>query len=161
MKARGLENQEAYLEGSLGRGGCGGRGNPGCRVWVCVPAAAATPPLALQATARYHVCLLIIVLQFLLAQAGRRPDSQRPSWLRAQVQWQIVFGCTGRMSVHCTVIVSAQAYVYFFFLQTLVNPYPTAFPYGNGMVLHFYQQQESSTTKTVHKVINKGLKTYV
>ena len=43
----------------------------------------------------------------------------------------------------------------------LLNPYPTAFPYGNGMVLHFYQQQESSTTKTVHKVINKGLKTYV
>ena len=42
-----------------------------------------------------------------------------------------------------------------------VNPYPTAFPYGNGMVLHFYQQQESSTTKIVHKVINKGLKTYV
>ena len=44
---------------------------------------------------------------------------------------------------------------------TLFNPYPTAFPYGNGMVLHFYQQQESSMTKTVHKVINKGLKTYV
>ena len=42
-----------------------------------------------------------------------------------------------------------------------IIPYPTAFPYGNGMVLHFYQQQESSTTKTVHKVINKGLKTYV
>ena len=42
-----------------------------------------------------------------------------------------------------------------------INPYPTAFPYGNGMVLHFYQQQESSTAKTVHKVINKGLKTYV
>ena len=41
------------------------------------------------------------------------------------------------------------------------NPYPTAFPYGNGMVLHFYQQLESSTTKTVHKVINKGLKAYV
>jgi len=41
------------------------------------------------------------------------------------------------------------------------NPYPTAFPYGNGMALHFYQQQESSTTKTVHKVINRGLKTYV
>jgi hypothetical protein len=40
-------------------------------------------------------------------------------------------------------------------------PYPKAFPYGNGMVLQFYQQQESSTTKTVHKVINKGLKTYV
>ena len=42
-----------------------------------------------------------------------------------------------------------------------VNPYPTAFPYGNGMLLHFYQQQESSTTKTVHRVINKGLKAYV
>ena len=42
-----------------------------------------------------------------------------------------------------------------------INPYPTAFPYGNGMVLHFYQQQESSTTKTVHKVIHKGLKAYV
>ena len=42
-----------------------------------------------------------------------------------------------------------------------VNPYRTAFPYGNGMVLHFYQQQESSMTKTVHKVINKGLKAYV
>ena len=43
----------------------------------------------------------------------------------------------------------------------MINPYPTAFPYGNGMVLHFYQQQESSTTKTVHKVINRGLKAYV
>ena len=42
-----------------------------------------------------------------------------------------------------------------------INPYPTAFPYGNSMVLHFYQQQESSTTKTVHRVINKGLKAYV
>ena len=40
------------------------------------------------------------------------------------------------------------------------NPYPTAFPYGNGMFLHFYQQQESNTTKTVHKVINKRLKAY-
>ena len=46
-------------------------------------------------------------------------------------------------------------------LRAINNPYPTAFPYRNGMVLHFYQQQESSTTKTVHKVINKGLKTYV
>ena len=47
------------------------------------------------------------------------------------------------------------------FYPVSIIPYPTAFPYGNGMVLHFYQQQESSTTKTVHKVINKGLKTYV
>ena len=48
-----------------------------------------------------------------------------------------------------------------FDLWKLHNPYPIAFPYGNGMVLHFYQQQESSTTKTLHKVINKGLKAYV
>ena len=47
------------------------------------------------------------------------------------------------------------------FVLGLINPYPTAFPYGNGMVLHFYQQQESSTTKTVHKVISKGLTAYV
>ena len=46
-------------------------------------------------------------------------------------------------------------------INFIFNPYPTAFPYGKGMVLHFYQQQESSTTKTVHKVINKGLKTIV
>ena len=46
-------------------------------------------------------------------------------------------------------------------ILALDNPYPTAFPYGNGRVLHFYQQQESSTTKTVHEVINKGLKAYV
>ena len=51
------------------------------------------------------------------------------------------------------------AYKIYFILSYI--PCPTAFPYGNGMVLHFYQQQESSTTKTVHKVINKGLKTYV
>ena len=49
----------------------------------------------------------------------------------------------------------------YFTTEKLHNPYPTAFPYGNGMVLHFYQQQESSTTKTVHRVINKELKTYV
>ena len=48
-----------------------------------------------------------------------------------------------------------------FYIGIYINPYPTAFPYGNGMFLHFYQQQESSTTKTVHKVINKGLKAYV
>jgi len=46
-------------------------------------------------------------------------------------------------------------------LILFINPYPTAFPYGKGLVLHFYQQQESSMTKTVHKVINKGLKAYV
>ena len=45
--------------------------------------------------------------------------------------------------------------------RNVIIPYPTAFLCGNGMVLHFYQQQESSTTKTVHKVINKGLKAYI
>ena len=49
----------------------------------------------------------------------------------------------------------------YFSSSSTINPYPTAFPYGNGMVLNFYQQQESSTTKTVHRVINKRLKTYV
>ena len=24
-------------------------------------------------------------------------------------------------------------------MRFTINPYPTAFPYGNGMVLHFYQ----------------------
>ena len=46
-------------------------------------------------------------------------------------------------------------------IKKCFNPYSTAFPYGNGMVLHFYQQQESSTTKTLHNFINKGLKKYV
>ena len=50
---------------------------------------------------------------------------------------------------------------FFLILIFEVNLYPTAFPYGNGMVLHLYQEQESSTTKTVHKVINKRLKAYV
>ena len=54
-----------------------------------------------------------------------------------------------------------QFYVSLHSVHSFINPYPTAFPYGNGMVLHFYKQQESSTTKTVHKVINKRLKTYV
>jgi len=49
----------------------------------------------------------------------------------------------------------------FQYLSDEFIPYPTTFPYGNGMVLHFYQQQEISTTKNVHRVINKGLKTYV
>ena len=49
-------------------------------------------------------------------------------------------------------------YAYNFIYSFTINPYPTAFPYGNGMVLHFYQQQESSTTKTVHKVLTRDLK---
>ena len=57
--------------------------------------------------------------------------------------------------------IELQHHVESYWAVNFFNPYPTAFPYGNGTVLHFYQQQESSTTKTVHKVINKGLKTYV
>ena len=63
---------------------------------------------------------------------------------------------------HCAICMSLRVcLVLYHFKFWSDNPYPTAFPYGNGMVLHFYQQQESSTTKTVHKVINKRLKTYV
>ena len=66
-----------------------------------------------------------------------------------------------RLKVYTPCLHSYALALWPFDILLLLNPYPTAFPYGNGMVLHFYQQQESSTTKTVHKVINKGLKTYV
>ena len=73
------------------------------------------------------------------------------------------FGAMSRVGVWCggNVVVEVSAPRHVVVCYVWFNPYPTAFPYGNGMVLHFYQQQESSTTKTVHKVINKGLKTYV
>ena len=58
------------------------------------------------------------------------------------------------MEIHCVFVDTGIKLLY-------ITPYPTAFPYGNDMVLHFYQQQESNTTKTVHKIINKGLKAYV
>ena len=74
----------------------------------------------------------------------------------------------GIINTRCVITQKSAVFTYIFvntqfnkILPSIFNPYPTAFPYGNGMVLHFYQQQESSTTKTVHKVINKGLKTYV
>ena len=72
----------------------------------------------------------------------------------------VIFLC---YSVLCVVVTSVKMETDIFKLMNTfyINPYPTAFPYGNGMVLHFYQQQESSTTKTVHKVINKRLKAYV
>ena len=74
------------------------------------------------------------------------------SW-RAESQLAPV-NCTIEFSAEYVIVVNQN-------VNFQINPYPTAFPYGNGMVLHLYQQQESSTTKTVHKVINKGLKTYV
>ena len=55
-------------------------------------------------------------------------------------------------------VTTSQKTFRFHFKDQLINPYPTAFPYGNGMVLHFYQQQESSTTKTVHKSLTRDLK---
>ena len=61
------------------------------------------------------------------------------------------------LQLHCPAVYD----IIFLLQQKKFNPYPTAFPYGNGMVLHFFQQQESSTTKAVHKVINKRLKAYV
>ena len=72
--------------------------------------------------------------------------------------------CTDRYNTLAKHFVSPyRCLMYYLLTDTTkaINPYPTAFPYGKGMVLHFYQQQESSTTKTVHKVINKRLKAYV
>ena len=77
--------------------------------------------------------------------------------------WFSVYGIKGRRNLEFVLEEDIERYqeIPQILWNPKVNPYPTAFPYGNGMVLHFYQQQESSTTKTVHKVINKGLKTYV
>ena len=78
-----------------------------------------------------------------------------------EIQWTEVHACEiiQLFSVVFWVVRDVLKYDFRLTDETL-NPYPTAFPYGNGMVLH-YQQQESSTTKTVHRVINKGLETYV
>ena len=87
-----------------------------------------------------------------------------PSWLVPELTWPFLFLKTNISlpSVHAAFCDSPSAlYARSRLCASPINPYPTAFPYGNGMVLHFYQQQESSTTKTVHKVINKGLKAYV
>ena len=43
-------------------------------------------------------------------------------------------------------------------VELRVNPYRTAFPYGNGMVLHFYQQQESTRPKLYTKSLRRDLK---
>ena len=69
------------------------------------------------------------------------------------------FWCEGLS--HVSIYLQENCLLKLIFFAQQHNPYPTAFPYGNGTVLHFYQQQESSTTKTVHKVINKELKAYV
>ena len=78
------------------------------------------------------------LMQFTLEENMSKTRSDSGVW-RIRRQLQYLVSCTPQLHI----------------------PYPTAFPYWNGMVLHFYQQQESSTTKTVHKVINKRLKTYV
>ena len=94
----------------------------------------------------------------------RARDLQQPYHVRHRTvpsKWQKKFVPQHRSIaiLHHSVTSEKCLYPHQLFWQN--NPYPTAFPYGNGMVLHFYQQQESSTTKTVHKVINSGLKTYV
>ena len=40
----------------------------------------------------------------------------------------------------------------------VLNPYPTAFPYGNGMVLHFYQQKRAARPKLYTKSLTRDLK---
>ena len=95
-------------------------------------------------------------------------------WIKTfQSQWTDVTSSWRVCSLHLGRVIAPSWFVYLemevnnvnwnagYYMFLDFNPYPTAFPYGNGMVLHFYQQQESSTTKTVHKVTNKGLKTYV
>ena len=89
-------------------------------------------------------------------------DHKLPGWYH--VVWQVVTNSMHELTYQITQHHPQHHILIFTALWTSnpnINPYPTAFPYGNGMVLHFYQQQESSTTKTVHKVINKGLKAYV
>ena len=83
------------------------------------------------------------------------PETCRPE-LKRVIKEKVVESCWLLTSYHQKTVSLNLCIQY-----SHINPYPTAFPYGNGMVLHFYQQQESSTTKTVHKVINKGLKAYV
>ena len=68
--------------------------------------------------------------------------------------------CSAFLYVLRSVILHSAAFAIvgsFILLSDVLIPYPTAFPYGNGMVLHFYQQQESSTTKTVLKTKLRGL----
>ena len=117
---------------------------------------------------------IIIEWQISCYSAGERNrrNCPKPTWESASVQNVI---CRLAQWLALTAVVCSKKSQYSMFHSPLrislhysghvwrykYNPYPTAFPYGNGMVLHFYQQQESSTTKTVHKVINKGLKTYV
>ena len=36
-------------------------------------------------------------------------------------------------------------YLNIHYVTSFINPYPTAFPYGNGMVLHFYQHNQNCT----------------
>ena len=43
----------------------------------------------------------------------------------------------------------------------LINPYPTAFPYGNGMVLHFYtstSNKRAAQPKLYTKSLTRDLK---
>ena len=43
-------------------------------------------------------------------------------------------------------------------MVTTINPYPTAFPYGNGMVLHFYSNKRAARPKLYTKSLTRDLK---
>ena len=62
------------------------------------------------------------------------------------------------MSATTTQLLSSGEFYKLLYNTIPVNRYPTAFPYGNGMVLHFYQQHESSTTKLYTKSLTGDLK---
>ena len=103
------------------------------------------------------VALLVVQLYYAITERCQILDSEQGTFFMQLLELRNspnTFSCASSE-------VMTVPFVFTTTCSTLVIPYPTAFPYGNGMVLHFYQQQESSTTKTVHKVINKGLKTYV
>ena len=112
---------------------------------MCQPHLTTTEKYELQITYCYRCTALIIIIIFL--HGLRRLTCSGIDAMQSLPRASTISSSSSRFVVEG--------------VFALINPYPTAFPYGNGMVLHFYQQQESSTTKIVHKVINKGLKTYV
>ena len=117
---------------------------------------------------RYSSGRLLISLEFMsegVACVCFRHIEVNNGMTAATADTQSLVSCCAKTWLSCSVSISyklgALITCLVSYCSNNIIPYPTAFPYGNGMVLHFYQQQESSTTKTVHKVINKGLKTYV
>ena len=145
-------------------------GSFSCCRWTYTPSCQPHPLPSVWQYSYYSSYIVCVRLRYLC------PDQcgylQSVSALRTlfctEMQQEVLQGHLTTYQVHLSVVDNKHVSFrldYRILLCTLIfipfDPYPTAFPYGNGMVLHFYQQQESSTTKTVHKVINKGLKAYV